>query len=321
MNSYLDIAERILDAERKPLSARQILARAYEGRVVPKHLYGATQHKTMQARLSEDILSKREHSVFFRPRPGAFFLRKFIDDETISEEYRRPISARRRTRDLLIGPALTIGKSALGDVFATSDVISADKVYDFVDDAAFRYVDPKNVPEDQILIWAICAVIRGNDILTYRTGKYRDGRDAFAKKQTFAFSSLIQEDAKSLFDDDKLGIKETAVKAAVMDLDIPLRMNFSAELPGKLTAFIRGDHPTFDNSMVGLVIVECPNWFEPTTRRLSLNDVRWVSLLSPRNNLDDLDPWSVLIWKYLAGPPTGLLGQHDGFSNPHRCGM
>lgn len=321
MSSYLDIAERILEAERKPLSARQILAKAYASRVVPRHLHGATQYKTMQARLSEDILSKRDHSAFFRPKPGTFFLRKFLDDETISEEHRRPIAARRRVRDLLLGPALSVEKSAVSHVFSHTEAVAPNVICGELRDRSFAYVDPKKVPEDRLLIWAVCVVVRGHDILTYRAGKYRDGRDAFERKQTFAFSSLVQESARSLFDEDRLGIRETALKSAIMDLDIPLRAEISSdrELPCELTTFIRGDHPTFHNSMIGVVVVECPLWFEPTTRRLSLNEVRWVSLLSPRNNLDDLDPWSVLIWKYLSGPPAQrfMPRQRDDLSHPY----
>ncbi|WP_137152580.1 winged helix-turn-helix domain-containing protein [Devosia sp. FKR38] len=319
MNSYLDIAERILEAERKPLSARQILAKAHATKAVPRHLHGATQYKTMQARLSEDILSKRDHSAFFRPKPGTFFLRKFLDDETISEEYRRPIAARRRIRDLLLGPALSVAKSAVGDVFAHTDAVLPKTICGELHDRAFAYIDPKNVPDDRLLIWAVCVVVRGHDILTYRAGKYRDDRDAFARKQTFAFSSLVQENARSLFDEDSLGIRETALKSVVMDLDIPLRSEISndSEIPCELMTFMRGTHPAFFNSIIGVVVVECPQWFEPTTRRLSLNEVRWVSLLSPRNNTDDLDPWSVLIWKHLSGHASQRLTQRQRDDLPH----
>lgn len=320
MNSYLDIAERILEAERRPLSARQILAKAYAGKLVPRHLHGSTQYKTMQARLSEDILSKRDHSAFFRPKPGIFFLRKFLDDETISEEHRRPIAARRRIRDLLIGPALSVRESAVGGVFAHTEAVAPDAICNNLQDRAFAYVDPKHVPDGRLLVWAVCVLVRGDDILTYRAGKYRDGRDAFALKQTVGFSSLVQESARSLFDEDQLGIKETALRSAVMDLDIPLRAGVAHdhELPGELAAFMRGKHPTFQNSMIGVVVVECPLWFEPTTRRLSLNEVRWTNLLSPRNNMDDFDPWSALIWKYLSGPLAHRpLRRRDDVSHPH----
>jgi len=44
-----------------------------------------------------------------------------------------------------------------------------------------------------------------------------------------------------------------------------------------------------------LLVMEwtCPDWFEPTTRRLSLNDPCWMDLDVRPNNINDFEPWSV----------------------------
>ena len=113
MNRYLEIAEKVLEGALRPLSAKNILKLAYEKNLVPKELYGQTQHKTLQARLSEDILLRRERSGFFRTAPGVFFLTKYLQDESIKQEYRTPIIARRRSRELLNEPVLSIRNSSL----------------------------------------------------------------------------------------------------------------------------------------------------------------------------------------------------------------
>jgi len=74
VDSYLAIAERVLEEARMPLVPSEILRRAYLADAVPPQLYGRTQHKTLQARLSEDILLKRERSAFFRTDPGHYLL-------------------------------------------------------------------------------------------------------------------------------------------------------------------------------------------------------------------------------------------------------
>ena len=104
MDAYLSIALDILRQERRPLSPRSILAAAYKRGLVPEHLYGKTQHKTLQARLSEDIVARRDRGAFFRTAPGKFFLRELLRDESLPEEFRRPIPTRRRRRELLRGP-------------------------------------------------------------------------------------------------------------------------------------------------------------------------------------------------------------------------
>ena len=102
MDSYLEIAERVLKAARRPMTAKGILNAAYRAEIVPDHLHGKTQTKTLQARLSEDILHCKRDGRFFRTKPGYFFLTKFESDPIISDKFKDHFSARRRTRDLFL---------------------------------------------------------------------------------------------------------------------------------------------------------------------------------------------------------------------------
>jgi hypothetical protein len=76
-NLYLNIAENVLLKASRPLTPREILDFAFIDGLVPSHLHGHTQHKTLQARLSEDISHYLDQSRFFRTAPGRFFLRAY----------------------------------------------------------------------------------------------------------------------------------------------------------------------------------------------------------------------------------------------------
>jgi hypothetical protein len=39
---------------------------------------------------------------------------------------------------------------------------------------------------------------------------------------------------------------------------------------------------------------QCPDWFEPTARRLSLNEVRWIDATRRPNDIKDFEPWSAI---------------------------
>lgn len=71
-----------------------MLQLSYATEMVPWHLHGATQHKTLHARLSEDISQNLEASRFYRTGPGRFFLRALQDDpdtpEALRAEYFAP---------------------------------------------------------------------------------------------------------------------------------------------------------------------------------------------------------------------------------------
>ena len=63
LNSYLT-SQKPFWRKRAGRSAHEDIRQAYNNRLVPSHLFGQTQHKTLGARLSEDILLRRERSAF-----------------------------------------------------------------------------------------------------------------------------------------------------------------------------------------------------------------------------------------------------------------
>jgi len=87
MNSYIQMSISVLSKSRSAMSAREILDAAYRLQLVPEHLFGKTQYKTLHARLSEEILRNRNNSVFTRTAPGRFALRHLssFDLETRGE--------------------------------------------------------------------------------------------------------------------------------------------------------------------------------------------------------------------------------------------
>lgn len=300
MSSYLQIAETVLRSVRRPLSARAILKQAYAIGIAPNHLYGKTQHKTLQARLSEDILHRREHSAFFRTKPGQFFLREFITDPSLPKEYRQPIVARRRTRDLFLGPALALSYQKVAPLLPDGQFSGAEFIEKISKNGAYHYIDPKRKADDDVLLWAVSALTRPGKMLSYRVGKYRDDRDLFAHKRSIAFSTLVSQENNTLFDADNLGVSESALFAAAVDLDIPLPEALTANRTFEhLIQFItwQQDEDKQKNIVV-FVEVRAPDWFEPTTNRLSLNALRWLDLNTPPNNFDDFDPLSQIILSY-----------------------
>ncbi len=300
MGSYLEIAEAVLRSARRPLSARAILNEAYAARIAPSHLHGKTQHKTLQARLSEDILHRREHSLFFRTKPGHFFLREFLTDKSIPAEYRQPIVARRRTRDLFLGPALSLNYAEIRKLLPQGKIAGAELVQDIYRTGTYRYIDPKSATDMDVLLWSVSALTRPGKILSYRIGRYRDDRDDFADKRSIAFSTLVSENDRTLFDNGTLGISDSALFAVATDLDIPMPEALSSEATFEHAIRFLTWQPEFADhrAIMAFVEVKAPDWFEPSAFKLSLNDMRWLDTTTPPNNWEDFDPWSRTILSY-----------------------
>lgn len=293
MDSYLTIAKNVLERARRPLSPREILRDAYRFDMVPNHLHGATQHKTLQARLSEHIIEFRDGGLFFRTAPGKFFLRSFLNDETIPAEFRRPIVARRRVRELRRKEVLTISKEALPGHITDGAVLPAGAFYDPLVADRFRYVATLDDRcESDIAIWSFVVAIRETEVLTYRQGRYREDRDGFHQRRSIGFYSPVIRSDLSLFDQLDHGLVAGGLATLAVDLDLsfePEWQEWSSE--AKLSGMTYVTSPT-RTDLLGVVRLDFPKWFEPLTRRLAINDLAWQDLTVPTNHVEDFDPWS-----------------------------
>lgn len=290
MDSYLRIAERILRSLRRPLSAREILDAAYAADLVPPQLHGTTQHKTLGARISEDILSRQDRSAFFRTEPGKFFLRELTNDPATPEKYKTPIIARRRERELQRGRLLAVAASKIyghleGGLVAREAVLSA------LQSHHFRYLQAaSDRTENDILLWSFVMVRRGPEVLTYRHGRYREGRDSFLQRRSVGFFTPVVDIDRDLFDRGDHGIVASGVRGVVLDLHLPRTVPREHEYQGaaELGDFVLDE----SGDLLAVVTFQCPPWFEPLTRRLAINELAWMRLDVPVNHLEDFDPWS-----------------------------
>ncbi len=296
MDSYLNIAEQVLRQIRRPLSPLQILRAAYEQGVAPAHLRGRTQHKTLGARLSEDILKQREGSRFYRTAPGKFLLRELAEDPSIPEELRRPIVARRRRRELAQKRSLAFDWDSLAETIKASVVVDSSAVIQLINQGNFHYASSaRDRPSDDVVVWAFMLVIKAGQVLSYRQGHYREDRDTFMHKRTIGFYTPVADQDLSLFDQSDHGIVSSGIKALATDLDLqePSLWSVLADC-SQLRTFV---YPSAGASrdLLAVVSFACPDWLDPTSKRLAINDLEWLDLGTPPNHREDFDPWSQTI--------------------------
>ncbi len=79
--TYLWAAEAVLRKQRRPLHALEIVSYAQEQGLFSDEMHSRAPQKSMQARLSLDILNKTDESLFV-PGRDAFYLREFLADNT-----------------------------------------------------------------------------------------------------------------------------------------------------------------------------------------------------------------------------------------------
>ncbi|MDQ0251501.1 hypothetical protein J2W22_003589 [Sphingomonas kyeonggiensis] len=294
MDTYLTLAERILAEQKRALSALEIIRIAYREEIAPAHLTGRTQHKTLQARLSEDILRFRAGSKFYRTAPGKFFLHALKDDPSVPEGDRRPMIARRRKRDLPKHRALAFTKPIIADAAAPGGEVSMESFIGLIKQGCYHYAaSSKRLSKDEVLVWSFGVVLKAGHVLTYRAGPYREQRDSFMSKRVIGFYSPVVENDLTLFDQADHGVLWSGVKALASDLDLYEDDAWRAlNANSKLQAVVYPDQQGEEASLLAVVSFLCPEWYEPTSSRLAINDLEWLDLRSPMNHLEDFDPWS-----------------------------
>jgi hypothetical protein len=297
LDSYLVIAEEVLRAVRQPLSPREILRHAYSKNLVSPRLFGKTQHKTLQARLSEDILLYKEWSSFFRTEPGKFFLREFIPDNSLPEKHRTPILARRRRRDLPSHRALAFQVEKLMNGSDYDLAFEPDKILNYITSGQYHYAhSTTNREADEVIIWSFVVVLRGDCVLTYRHGRYREERDSFLRRRSIGFFTPVVEDDLTLFDQQDHGILSAGIRAVCIDLDLPRDQVWRRIAEStNIECFMFSNNGHGARDLLAVICLRCPDWFEPLTRRLAINDLRWHDLGMPINHIEDFDPWSRLV--------------------------
>lgn len=312
MDSYLDIARIVLRARRRPMGAKSILAAARKADILPEHLHGKTQQKTLQARLSEDILHGREASLFYRTEPGQFALKEFLADSDFPAKWKVEFPARRRTRDLKRPGSLAIRRAMAASLENIS--ISMSDFSERLDGSdAVAAMHPKDMKErGYCAIWTFSVVRRGDQVLTYRIGRYRDDRDTFANRRSIGFPGALAADDVSLFSTDSLGVRDCSVAVLQQDLDLSLATFEQSEkqIP-KIECVTALADMDGHLDLVIVVLWESPDWFEPTTKRLSLNDPDWLHTRALPNDINDFEPWSARILGWLASKDRAALAYNQ----------
>lgn len=213
-----------------------------------------------------------------------------MEDEDIPLQFRKPIVARRRIRDL---PKTKVLAFELKTIQSWVDINNL-TIHDFeslIENHRYYYVNSiRERKSGDVLVWTFVVVSKGSLVLTYRQGQYREGRDSFLHKRCVGFYNLVTDNDITLFERDDHGVLSSGIRTIAMDLDLPVDVIINSDSM-QYSSFMC----TFAEKGADLLAVmkyECPNWYEPLNRRLSLNDLTWLDATHVPNNMDDFDPWS-----------------------------
>ena len=293
MDAYLNTAEQVLFAARRPLRPREILRDAYVTGLVPWHLHGKRQDRTLHARLSEDISIKRENSRFYRTAAGIFFLRRFIADESVPEEFRSEYFARPRRKELARDAVLTVDLEELARGGALGPA-PASALIEMLRSGRYTYRTYPQIAENHgcAAVHSFVVVHRRNEVLSFRTGKFFPTSDPlFGKRSIGIGGAVLATDVDMLFE-SLVGVVANGIAELCYAIGLPRRLAEKARYGDEVRPWLSVPHGRAGETVPVVHAVlgyACPESFVPSKAALFLNDVRWIDIRNPGNNIDDYD--------------------------------
>lgn len=299
-DSYLQIAEMALELARRPLTPREMLQSARDNGFMPAHLTGATMHKTLMARLAEHIRTASAKAEFYRTAPGSFFLQRLASDPTIPEAYKQVYRGHLRSKairkeNVLIAPRNVLEAEIYGD-FVPYDEDHFNELFRSLLTFTDRAGAEVNHDIKQFVTFTL--VFHGQNILTYRRGKFTTTSDTLKGQLSIGFGGHVNDEDFTLFSlgGDALrfnAARELREELFLADLDKDFDQTLSrTRLMGYVN--VDGDNDA-EHHIAVLVAFRHSSPELPRKGELSINQLSWLDLTRRRNDLSQFDFWSAII--------------------------
>lgn len=295
-DAYLNIAETVLGMERRPLRPREIVQLASSAELLPWHLHGPRQDKTMHARLSEDVARNPENSRFYRTAPGVFYLQKMRSDPTTPEAYREQYLAPPRRKELRRQLFFAMKVSDVAPL-AKPRSVDIPHLLALLEAGAYSYRPFLQIKEsaDTVLIHSFVVIVKGDSVLSFRCGKFFPESDPLYGRRSIGLGGAVASDNNDFLYNSMHGIIESGIGELGYGIGLPRRLAERARYEEQVTPQVAVYlDPDFLSPPVLQVVLRyrCPVEFEPSKAALSVNDLRWISAHHPGNDLQDYDETS-----------------------------
>jgi hypothetical protein len=300
-DAYLNVAERVILTSRRPLRPREIIECAYADRLLPWHLHGTTQDKTLQARISEDVAGNREASRFFRTAPGVFFLRELVDDPLIPAAFKQPYHAPPRRKELRRERVLTFDRLGEAARTAPDPFVDVARLYGEFEQGRYRYMTHAELARrpEAAVAHSFVLVFHGNSVLSYRCGKFSPETDPLRGMRSIGLGGAVYVSDQDMLFNDMFGIVASGINELGYGIGLSKHLSERARYRNEVLPCLAVllSSAAARPAVVHVVLAyECPAEFPPTKAALSVNDLRWVDIRNPANTLDDFDETSRLLF-------------------------
>ncbi len=218
-SEFLVVAQQILQAEGRPMKAREIVDLARERGLFSDKRAGKTPHQTMKSKLSVHVRTLGNNSVFVRTDAGTFALRAQVPQEKI---YDAPRLAPTRSRErVLVFPSLWL--EAKSKRFQGIRSSWKSLYAQLLSSGVLTYLNRRDaeMTEDFKQVITYVLVTRGSQLLSFRRGNYSRAEEMLKGRNCVGFGGHVAELDSSLFEGRDHGISRCAIRELNEELVLP----------------------------------------------------------------------------------------------------
>nr|WP_280824452.1 HTH domain-containing protein [Mesorhizobium soli] len=327
------MAEAVLRRHRRPLTARQIVTFGLDDGLFADKDISRTPQKSMQARLSMEILKRGEASRFLRTEPGKFYLRELLQTpkadpnvEVALKEY----TAIRRAPAPASEQVLVVPKDAYRHVL---DFQGIDVNYNAILERLISSGRLTHLPRTEAEVnsefkqFVTYTIIQQRDkILSFRRGQYNRAASFLRGARCVGFGGHVTEDDLSILTFSDRGIKANAAR------EISEELKLGSDRPEvdpdeiEVLGFLNDDSSDIGIRHVAVVLrywaPETPEWKNPQRGEASINQLRWMKTVGSEIDLLDFEYWSQLVLRtffqgVVISRPSLKVLRPNAFREPH----
>jgi predicted NUDIX family phosphoesterase/dephospho-CoA kinase len=296
-SEFLVVAQQVLESERRPLSAREIVDLARERGLFSDKRAGKTPYQTMKSKLSVHVRTLGDGSTFVRTSAGRFALRSQVPNERIYAAPRlEPSPPKER---VLVFPSLWLeARGRFQGLRRTWKSLYTE----LLSSGVLEYLD-RRAAEDtedfkQIITYVL--VTRGSSVLSFTRGHYSRVSEALKGRNCIGFGGHVAESDTTLFDASDHGISRCAIRELSEELVLPredqLRLARGEGL--RVLGLLNDDSSRNGQRHFAVVfqyeVSNSPAWEHPAANERSVTQLAWMDPSSPAHSLFDYEYWSQL---------------------------
>jgi predicted NUDIX family phosphoesterase/dephospho-CoA kinase len=332
--TYLWVAETVLQKHKRPLSARELVNYGLEDGLFPATGLSQTPQKSMQARLSLDILHN-DQSRFVRTSRGRFLLREHLGeatrDELSFENSKLSVyTANRRVPTdpkefVLCTPekhySKYIGFQGIGRIGLNDPL-------DFLTAAGTLYL-PRTFAETmnefkQIVTYTV--IQHQSKVLSFRRGLYNRAATFLRGAHCIGFGGHVSEEDNTLFSFDDFGIRQNATREIWEELMLPEGRPNIAPQSLEYLGVLNDDSSDVGVRHLAIVlrywVQDWAQWKNVSRGEASINRLRWVNTVGEPIDLAEYEYWSQLVIRRffpssMTTVPSFKIQRRSAFGKPH----